>query len=117
MFKKPTPTHLEPYAPLVLASRRVIGPDRVPVCFAFRLKPNNEYDSGWVFWGGDESQEFIDEDENTAVCPMLPFLEMDDSLRTIVQLPVGTAWERSSRESAWVEVTGYITPDGRLFDE
>jgi hypothetical protein len=84
------------------------------VGFAFHIAPRNEYDSGWVFWAGDEPQEYIDDSRNTAVCPMLTFLEMDETLREVVRHPVGTAWERTEDGLDWREVHGFVSPDGSL---
>jgi hypothetical protein len=95
-------------APLVLASKQVIGPHRLPVEFAFRLKPNNANDSGWVFWSGHETQEFINNNSNTVVCPLSSFLQMDPSLQDLLKQPIGTAWERDSPTGTWREVPGYL---------
>lgn len=110
-FKKNKPV-LPPkftkYAPLVLASQQVIGAQRLPVCFAFRVTPNNEADSGWVFWSGNEDQAYIDDSSNTVVCPLLSFLELDSSLIDLIKNPLGTAWERDNVEDEWREVVGYF---------
>lgn len=110
----PLPPNFVAHAPLVLASSQVVGSGRLPVCFAFRLRPNNEADSGWVFWSGKETQAFIDDKTNTAVYPLLRFLEMDKTLREIIQNPIGSAWERDALGETWRELPGYLTPDGDI---
>jgi hypothetical protein len=94
-------------APLVLASRHVIGPDRLPVLFAFRLKPNNPHDSGWVLWSGSEDQAYIHDNRNTVACPLANF--PGSSIDEIVDKPIGTAWERQDTASTWTEVVGYFS--------
>lgn len=108
MDEKELPKNFIKHAPLVLATRQVIGPERLPVCFAFREPPNNEADTGWIFWSGQEDQAYIDDSSNTVVCPLSSFLELDPSLRTLMQFPVGTAWERDSPTDEWQEVIGYF---------
>jgi hypothetical protein len=95
-------------APLVLASKQVCGPDRLPICFAFRLPPNNEADSGWVFWSGKESQEFIDDNSNTVVCPLFSFIDMDSTILDVLRNPIFSAWERDHVSDAWKEVKDYF---------
>jgi hypothetical protein len=95
-------------AKLVLATRQVIGPNRLPVCFAFHLKPNNKNDSGWVFWSGHEDQEYISNSANTVPAPLESFLKIDPSLNDLINRPVGTAWERDSVNDPWREVPGYL---------
>ena len=96
-------------APLVLASDQVMGPNRLPVCFAYRVEPNNSYDSGWIFISGRESQEVLD-GNSPNICPLNSFLEMDPSLAEIIDKPVGSNWERSSAAAPWEEVFGFKPP-------
>jgi hypothetical protein len=99
---------IEKDGPLVLATRQVVGPKRLPVLFAYRLKPNNENDSGWVFWSGQEDQAYIDNTDNTVVSLLGLFLDMDPTLAEILNHPIGTAWARDSPASPWREVPGYV---------
>jgi hypothetical protein len=99
-------TNFAASAPLVLASRQVIGPERLPVLFAFRLRPNNPRDSGWVLWSGLEDQAYIDDNRNTVVCPLENF--PGSPIDEIVDSPVETAWERQDEASTWTEVVGYF---------
>ncbi len=109
--KEALPANFTKYAPLVLASEQVMGPKRLPVCFAFRVAPNNEADSGWVFWSGSESQAYVDDSANSHVCPLLSFLELDPSLLNIIKYPIGTAWERASAKDEWREVLDFNFDD------
>ena len=106
--KPALPANFTKHAPLVLASKQVIGANRLPVCFAFCVTPNNEADSGWVFWSGNEDQTYINDSSNTLVCPLLSFLELDSSLINLIKNPLGTAWERDNPKGEWREVVGYF---------
>lgn len=108
-----TPESFSQHAPLVLASRQVCGPDRLPVCFAFRLPANNEADSGWVFWSGLEDQAFIDDADNTLVCHLFAFIDMDLTLLDVIRNPVFTAWERDGVGRDWREVADYFSAEDR----
>ena len=102
-------TSLKPaqQASLVLASREVIGPNRLPVGFAYREKSDNEY-SGWVFLSGHESQEYLDDSSNLALSPLDLFLEMDPSLAEIIDRPVGTYWKRDNNpKSRWSQIVDH----------
>jgi hypothetical protein len=102
------PKNFTKYAPLVLATGQVTGPNRRPICFAFRTEPNNDADSGWVFWSGEEDQAYLDNSSNTGLYPLLGFLELDPSLEAILRHPINTAWERDDVSDAWREVVGYF---------
>ncbi|RDZ26866.1 immunity protein Imm33 domain-containing protein [Lysobacter silvisoli] len=88
------------FAPLVLASDEVMGPQRRPVRFAYRLAPNNEHDSGWVFLSGEESQDWLDA-HPPKICPIRSFLQMDPSLAEVLAGPIGSAWERDTGDAPW----------------
>ncbi len=85
----------------VLASERVIGPDKDPVLFAYRESAANEQDSGWRFFHGDEDEEFTADPQNISLCSLSTFLEIDPLLRVIINSPAGSAWERSSLVEPW----------------
>jgi hypothetical protein len=87
-------------APLVLASEQVMGPQRMPVCYAYRSAPNNPYDSGWLFLSGQESQAMLDA-LPPKICPMQLFIRDDETLLDVIRNEVGTAWERDSVGDAW----------------
>jgi hypothetical protein len=98
--RQPWEDKFEAFAPLVMASTQIIGPLRSPVCFAYRTNPNNQYDSGWVFFSGKESPEFLADAANASICPLRAFVEMDSSLLDIVDSPLGSVWERHGSSSS-----------------
>lgn len=94
-----------------MASTQVMGPARLPVCFAYRTHPNNKYDSGWVFFSGKESPDFLSDADNAKICPLMSYIETDSSLRVIVDSPLGSVWERRDASSPWEQVFDYEIPD------
>lgn len=81
-------------APLVLASGMVLGEQASSVCYAFRTDINNEYDSGWHFWSGEEDEDYVDDLSNFTVCSLNFFLDQDPTIKKILDHPIGTFWER-----------------------
>lgn len=96
---------------LVLASDKVIGPDREPVLFAYREAGANDQDSGWRFFHGDEDEEFNAGPDNIALCPLSSLLGIDPTLRVIINSPAGTAWQRPTESDPWDPAEGH--PDER----
>jgi hypothetical protein len=89
---------------LVLVSNHLIGPEGVPVAFAFRTEALDPQDSGWNFWSGGETDLFIKESSNFERHPLKHFLDLDRSLLEIVDAEVGSVWEKDPESEAWVEV-------------
>ena len=58
------------HAPLVLATKLCIGPDRHKVRFMLREEPNNPKDSGWVFFSGLEPEGYNENHDNFIICPL-----------------------------------------------
>lgn len=87
-----------------------MGTSRLPVCFLYRMRPNNQHDSGWIFRSGFESQEFLDDTNNLKICPLMSFLDLDPSLIEVIDSPVGSVWERDDGKSPWKQVFDYEVP-------
>ncbi len=88
---------------LVLVSNQLIGPEGVPVGFAFRTEATNKQDSGWNFWSGEETEDFVKNSANFAKHPLHHFTSLDESLHEIIDAEVGTAWERDPDTDSWIE--------------
>ena len=78
---------------LVLEERQDVG-------YMYREDPDSPEDSGWRFFTGTESQEFMDNPENTQMCPIAFVAEVDDKIIEHLASPnghygrVGDAFER-----------------------
>ena len=46
--------------------------------FAYREKPDNENDSGWRFFVGNESQEYVDNPDNLLLYSIEDIIKLDD---------------------------------------
>jgi hypothetical protein len=88
---------------LVLVSNQLTGPDGVQVGFAFRTESDDPQDSGWNFWSGEETEEYVKDSDNFSRFPLQHFLELDESLEEILDAEIGTSWERDSETDSWIE--------------
>jgi hypothetical protein len=71
-----------------------IAVDGNKVDFMYRIKPEKKGDSGWVFYGGGESQEYIDNPENISVLSVNVIANYDEEIIPFLTYPPGTKIER-----------------------
>jgi hypothetical protein len=69
-----------------------------------RDKPMDERDSGWMLYSGLETEEQLADPKFFAVVPLARLLELDPSLRPLVDSPPGSAWERTPETEEWLPV-------------
>ena len=68
--------------------------DGFPVHFMYREKPLNSTDSGWQFFSGTETQEYIDDASNSAIYAVNTIANYDPAIIPFLDYPVGTELER-----------------------
>jgi hypothetical protein len=76
-----------------IASDRITV-DGVPVGFMYRETPDNDLDSGWRFFSGDESQEYADDPEHFAIYDVNTIANYDPTVIPLLDSPVMSAFER-----------------------
>ncbi|EKE67532.1 DUF2185 domain-containing protein [Gallaecimonas xiamenensis] len=74
--------------------------DGQAVDYMVRQEPENDDDSGWVFYGGGETQAYLDNPDNTSVLSLNTVANYDPAIIPFLTYPPGTEIERQ--------------PDGRL---
>jgi len=84
----------------------MITVDGKPVDYMVRNEPRREDDSGWVFYGGGETQEYIDNPNNTSLMSINTIANYDLEIINFLTYPVGTEIERD--ETGKLQV---ITPE------
>lgn len=62
--------------------------------FMYRDTPHNKLDSGWQFFSGTETQEYLDNPKNSAVYDVNTIANYDAAIITYLNLPIGTELER-----------------------
>jgi len=68
--------------------------DGKKVKFMYRDTPRNEIDSGWQFYSGTETQEYIDNPENSAIYAVNTIANYDPAIIPYLNLPIGSDLER-----------------------
>ena len=73
----------------------------------YREAPANADDSGWHFFSGDETQEYVDTPHNLGIYDVNTIVNYDPEITPLLDKPVGTAWVR---DKAGTFVEGRINP-------
>jgi len=69
--------------------------DGQPVRFMYREPPDNDVDSGWRFTAGMESDEYMDDPDNSAIYDVNTIANYDPGIIPFLGMPSGTAVERN----------------------
>ena len=76
----------------------------------YRVKPDNEIDSGWRFFSGIEDDEYLDNPDNISVCDVNTAANYDNTIIPFLQFPVGSVFELDEKEE-WVVVDDFEIPE------
>ena len=68
------------------------------VRFLYREEPDNEQDSGWRVFRGEESPEYADDPNNTVLVPLGSIVDRNEELKAVIEAPPGSAFERRSED-------------------
>jgi hypothetical protein len=79
----------------IIASNHVAKQGK-PVGYLYREEPDNENDSGWRVFSGEESQEYADDASNFAMYNVSTILEIDPTIVTLLGAPWPVAFERGA---------------------
>ena len=78
--------------------------DGCAVGYMYREEPDEDGDSGWRFFAGNESAEYIDDAANTMIYDVNTIANYDDSIIPLLNTPPPCAYERVGKSSLWTEV-------------
>lgn len=67
------------------------------VGFMYREKPRNEIDSGWHFFSGEETQEYVDVPANLAIYDVNTIANNDPEIIPFLDAPIGSAFGRDGQ--------------------
>jgi hypothetical protein len=93
---KLSPQQIRPLIPNMggcYASDRITV-DGSPVGYMYREEPDNEIDSGWRFFAGDESEEYSDTPDNFAIYEVNTICNYDPAVVPYLNAPYGSAYGR-----------------------
>lgn len=95
-------------APLAQGYGGCLATDRItvdgaPVGYCYREAPANKMDSGWRFFAGDESDDYMGNSANHGVYDINTVANYDPSIIAVLQAPQGSAFERVGNKLVPVE--------------
>ena len=94
--------------PLVESRMGCIATDRITVDgkrvgFCYREKTDGTHpDSGWRFFAGDESDEYLDDPDNSSVFCLITIANYDRDILPLLDSPAGTAFFRDPETGDFV---------------
>ena len=74
------------------------------VGYMYRDKPIHNGDTGWRFFAGDESPEYIGNNENTEFYDINTIANYDPSIIPYLNEAIGSAWERIPNTNQFVRI-------------
>lgn len=80
-----------------LAPKQLVD-NKLKVRFMYREEPDDATDSGWRFFSGDESDEYVKNPENIGLYDIETISQIDPDIIPLLSNDVGTAFERESGE-------------------
>lgn len=87
----------------VIVSNLIVQ-DKQKAGFLYRENPDNNLDSGWRIFSGEEDEAYIDDPDNFGIYDSKTVIEIDPSVEPILSSPYLTAFERTSPEEPFIEV-------------
>lgn len=84
------------------------------VDYMARQQPDREGNSGWIFYGGGETQEYMDNPSNTSVLSVNTIANYDPEIISFLTYPPGTEVERNKEGRLQVISSGTNQPDVRF---
>lgn len=102
------PNIVEKYVDLCFATKKIIY-EKSKIGYCYREEPMEKEkkgfkDSGWRFLNGDETQEYLDDAENSQFVSLGRILNMDDSFLELLENPIGSAFERDKQTGQFIPV-------------
>ncbi len=71
--------------------------DGLPIQYMYREEPINDFDSGWRFFSGTETQEYVDDADNSCFYNVNTIANYDESIIPYLQLPIGVELEKNHK--------------------
>lgn len=68
--------------------------DGMRVGYMYREEPDRDIDSGWRFFSGDESQEYVDDPDNTSIYAVNTICNYDPDIIPFLDSPPGSSFGR-----------------------
>lgn len=72
--------------------------DGKKVGYMYREEPDGAVDSGWRFFSGEETQEYVDDPGNTMIYDINTIANYDPAITPYLDSPIGSAFGRKGDE-------------------
>ncbi|WP_322969923.1 DUF2185 domain-containing protein [Faecalibacter sp. LW9] len=69
--------------------------DGLPIGYMYRENPDNRQDSGWRFFAGDESEEYLDQENNISLMNINTIAHYDQSIIPYLEEEIGKAFGKN----------------------
>lgn len=73
------------------------------VGYMYRCEPSRPDDSGWCFTAGFESEEYMDDPNNSAIYEVNTIANYDPTIIPYLNASIGTAWFRAEGKDEFTE--------------
>jgi hypothetical protein len=94
----PVPSITEKYIKRCFVTNNILYEGR-PVGYLYREEPDYEDDSGWRFTAGDETDEYMDDSENSSYVSLGAVLQEDDSILSLLEREAGVTFMKDEQGS------------------
>lgn len=105
MSKKKSASQIQPLATqygLCLASK-MITQDGAPVGYMYREEKEDEADSGWRFFSGEEDEAYIENARNFALIDVNRIANIDQTIIPLLDSPVGSEFDKIEGSDEFVD--------------
>lgn len=92
----------------VMATKMLVEGKR-KVRFMYRQNPDNEQDSGWRFFCGDEDDEYVNCPDNVAIYDINTILAIDKSITPYLKSAIGAAFERENEDDCFLVSEDFLS--------
>ena len=75
------------------------------VGYMYRETPDNDSDSGWRFFAGNETQEYVDDPDNLSLYDVNTIANYDREIIPYLADPIGSAYERDTSGGGFRKTT------------
>ncbi|GLR11256.1 DUF2185 domain-containing protein [Chitinimonas viridis] len=76
-----------------------------PVGYMYRDEPEDEHDSGWRFFAGNESDAYIDNPKNFSLLDVNVIANYDETIIPLLASPAGAAFDKGDEGDTFYDVS------------
>lgn len=94
----------------LMVSKMVVD-EQIKPRFMYREKRMSQEDSGWRIFTGFESEEYIDDPNNTGIYNPSTILKIDPSIEDVLLKGIGSVYEKTEDSTEWYRVFDFEMED------